>query len=224
MPRSAHNRAMPRPTLHEEAHILSAVSTLIAQGGPGAATMAAISKVSGAANGSLYHRFGSRDQLLGRLWLNKAAEFQNRFERALDEPDARRAGLEAALSLPRGVRLDLEGARIMLLHRRDDFLSDGWPPEMKAEASRLAAQVTRLLDQMAERLFGSRSEAAKRTTMFALLDIPFSAVHRHVAAGKAPPPELDALVATAYQAVVDGGIAGAASPARAGSRAAAAQP
>lgn len=196
---------MPRPSLHDEARILSAASALVAEGGPAAATIAAISKASGAGNGSIYHRFGSRDQLLGRLWLDKAAQFQDRFERALAGPDARLAGLEAALSLPRAVRADPEGARIMLLHRRDDFLSAGWPDEMKREAKRLAVQVTRVLDDAAVRLFGSRSADAKRATIFALLDIPFSAVHRYVANGKAPPKELDRLITTAYEAVVDAG-------------------
>ncbi len=198
--------AMPRPTLHEERHILSAASTLVAEKGPGAATMAAISAASGAANGSLYHRFGSRDRLLGRLWLNKAAEFQDRFERALDIADAREAGLEAALSLPRGVRQDPEGARIMLLYRREDFLSDGWPHEMSLEAERLAAQFQQLLDRSAERLFGVRTAAAKRVTAFALLDLPFSSVRRYVAAGKPPSVELERLITTAYHAIVDAGI------------------
>ncbi|MEO6897734.1 MAG: helix-turn-helix domain-containing protein [Caldimonas sp.] len=197
---------MPRPTLHEESAILSAASRLVAKGGPGAATMAAISKVSGAANGSLYHRFGSRDRLLGRLWLNKAAAFQDRFEQALQHADARQAGLEAALSMPRGVRKDPEGARIMLLHRQSDFLSEGWPDEMKDEAKRLASQVSYLLNEMADRLFGQRAEAARRVTAFALLDVPYSAVHRYVAAGKTPPQELDRLISTAYHAVVDAGV------------------
>jgi len=196
---------MPRPAIHDERSILAAASTLVAEGGPASATMAAISKVSGIGNGSLYHRFGSRDQILGRLWLDTATWFQDRFERSLEGSDARQAGLEAALSLPRGVRENLAGARIMLLHRRDDFLSDGWPADMKREAERLAAQVAHLLEQSSVRLFHSRSAAARRATVFALLDIPFSGVHRHVAAGKAPPQELDELIETAYHAVIDKG-------------------
>jgi len=94
----------------------------------------------------------------------------------------------------------------MLLHRRDDFLSGGWPSEMKDEAERLSDQVSRLLDKASHRLFGQRTAAAKRATVFALLDLPFSAVHRYVAEGRAPPSELDGLIATAYYAVVDKGV------------------
>ena len=77
---------------------------------------------------------------------------------------------------------------------------------MKDEAQRLADQVSRLLDKASQRLFGQRTAAAKRATVFALLDIPFSAVHRYVAEGRAPPPELDGLITTAYYAVVDKGV------------------
>ena len=197
---------MPRAPKYSEAAILTAASTLVANGGPQAATMAAIGQAVGAANGSLYHRFASRDALLGRLWLDKAAFFQDRWETAFAASDPRQAGLAAALSLPRTARADLEGARIMLLHRREDFLSDGWPSEMRVEARRLGEQVTAFLDQAAARLFGSRSAAAKRATVFAVLEIPLAATRRYVVAGKAPPIEIEPLITTAYNAVIEAGI------------------
>jgi len=72
----------------------------VAAGGPGAATIGAIGALLKAPSGSIYHRFASRDVLLGRLWLSKAAFFQNRFTEAFTNPDAAKAGLDAALSLP----------------------------------------------------------------------------------------------------------------------------
>jgi AcrR family transcriptional regulator len=194
---------MPRPAKHDERAILGAAATLVAARGPGAVTVGAIGHAIGAPSGSIYHRFRSRDALLGRLWLVKASFFQNAWARALDLPDAREAGLEAALSLPRVAREDFEGARIMLLHRREDFLSDGWPPEMKAEAARLGAQVVECRGLMTRRLFGRNTEAARQVTTFATLDLPFSAVRRYVGAGEPPPKRLDGLIARAYNAIVD---------------------
>ena len=194
---------MPRPVKHEEKDILGAASTLVATGGPGAATVGAIGHAIGAPSGSIYHRFRSRDALLGRLWLMKASCFQNAWARALDQADARQAGLNAALSLPRVAREDFEGARIMLLHRREDFLSEGWPPEMKAEAARLGAQVVECLGLMTRRLFGRNTAAARRATIFATLDLPFSAVRRYVATGEPPPKQLDTLIESAYTAIVN---------------------
>jgi AcrR family transcriptional regulator len=194
---------MPRPAKHDEIGILNAAASLVAARGPSAATITAIGHAMGAPSGSIYHRFRSRDELLGRLWLTKAQSFQNRWSQALENPDPRLAGLEAALSLPRAVREDLEGARIMLLHRREDFLERGWPAEMQREAQRLGQQVQDVLARTTRRLFGRNTASARQVTTFAVLDLPFSAVRRFVAAGEPPPPVIDDLIAKAYAAVID---------------------
>jgi AcrR family transcriptional regulator len=58
---------MPRPSRFSEAQILDATAAIVAAGGPGAATIGAIGNVLKAPSGSIYHRFASRDVLLGRL-------------------------------------------------------------------------------------------------------------------------------------------------------------
>ena len=197
---------MPRPAKHDEASILRAAAALVAAGGPGAATIGSIGHAIGAPNGSIYHRFRSRDELLGRLWLTKAAVFQDEWAAALDGADPVEAGLEAALSLPRVTRRDPEGARIMLLHRREDFESPTWSSELRAEAERLGRQVSERLGEATRRLFGRNTSSSHRITAFALLDLPYAAVRRHVAAHEAPPPVVDDLIAAAYHAVVKGRV------------------
>ena len=194
---------MPRPAKHDESRILNAAAAIAAKRGPKAATITAIGAAIGAPSGSIYQRFRTRDELLGRLWLSKARVFQDHFERALQHPDPRQAGLEAALSLPRTARVDFEGARIMLLHRREDFLSPGWPPEMKREAERLGKQVSGLLVHVTKRLFGKNTVASRQAAMFAVLDVPFAAVRRAIAAGEPPAEAIDRLITTAYFAIID---------------------
>jgi AcrR family transcriptional regulator len=193
---------MPRPARFSDSQILDATATLVASGGPGAATIGAIGAVLDAPSGSIYHRFPSRDVLLGRLWLSKAAFFQNRFVEALRDPDPWSAGREAALSLPRSVRADFAGARIMLLHRRDDFLSAAWPAGMSDEAVRLGQQVDGAINDITRRLFGRVARKTLRLLTFAILDVPFAAVHRHVANGAMPPGYVDGLIDSAYSALV----------------------
>jgi AcrR family transcriptional regulator len=194
---------VPRRPQFTETQILDATATLIARGGTSAATIGAIGALLDAPSGSIYHRFASRDVLLGRLWLSKATLFQNNFVAALANDDPIAAGLQAALSLPRTARTDFAGARIMLLHRREDFLGDGWPAEMQAEAQRLGQQVTDALNELTRRIFGRSSAATLATTRFAVLDIAFAAVHRHVAANEHPPAMVDQLIETACLAVIN---------------------
>lgn len=194
---------MPRTAKFTGARILDAASTLVARGGPGAATIGAIGHAIGAPSGSIYHRFGSRDELLGRLWLQKAAFFQNAFSVALALPDARHGAIEAALSVPRCARADFEGARILLLHRREDFLGNGWPAEMSREAERLGQQARTLIADSSVRLFGVNTKASRLRLSFALLDIPLGAVRRHLAHGRPPPREVDGLIARAVATILD---------------------
>jgi AcrR family transcriptional regulator len=193
---------MPRPSRFSEAQILDAAAAIVAAGGPGAATIGAIGNMLKAPSGSIYHRFASRDVLLGRLWLSKAAFFQNRFVAALADPDPAKAGLAAALSMPRAVRDDFAGARIMLLHRRDDFLDGDWPPDMAAEAIRLKNQVDHAINDIARRLFGRVSSEALQLANFAMVDVPLAAVRRHVAINEMPPRSVEDLIARTYAALI----------------------
>jgi AcrR family transcriptional regulator len=195
--------AVPRPAKFTHDTILNAASEIVAARGPGAVTMGEIAAKVGAPSGSLYHRFHSRDELLGRLWLQKATFFQNAFARALDEEDPRKAAVEAALSLPRTVRADFGGARIMLLHRREDFIGGGWPKPMQEEAARLGKQVHDVMGEFTSRLFGVNTKAARLMTSFAILDVPFAAVRRYVGANEVPPPQVDRLIAAAVNAILD---------------------
>jgi AcrR family transcriptional regulator len=193
---------MPRPAKHDESSILKATAAIVASRGPNAATITAIGHAIGAPSGPIYHRFQTRDELLGRLWLNKAA-----FSK-IDGGGAEQArcGVERhwlQLSLSRiASRGFLAGARIMLLHRREDFLSDTWPAEMQAEAQRLGEQVQDSLAQITRQLFGRNSAFGRQVATFAVLDIPFSAVRRFVAMGQLPPPAIDDLVTTAHKAII----------------------
>jgi len=193
---------MPRPSRYSEEQILDATATIVAAGGPGAATIGAIGHMLNAPSGSIYHRFASRDVLLGHLWLRKARFFQNRFVAALADRDPAKAALAAALSMPRAVRDDFAGARIMLLHRRDDFLDGDWPPNMAAEAIRLKGQVDQAINDIARRLFGRVDPEALQLTTFAMIDVPLAAVRRHVEKNEMPPRSVEDLIARTYAALI----------------------
>ena len=69
---------MAPPRKHETDVILDAARALVLEGGPRAASVAAIAKSSGAPAGTLYHRFGNRDGILTAAWLRALERFQSR--------------------------------------------------------------------------------------------------------------------------------------------------
>jgi AcrR family transcriptional regulator len=118
---------MAPPRKHETDVILDAARALVLEGGPRAASVAAIAKSSGAPAGTLYHRFGNRDGILTAAWLRALDRFQSR-AMAASEPNPADSPAEtavamavAAISFARELPQD---ARLLLTIRPGDLLDE----------------------------------------------------------------------------------------------------
>src|SRR5260370_4919979 len=100
--------------LFDHADFLAAARDLAVEHGPSAVTVASLTERLEAPTGSFYHRFPSRDVLLGGLWLKTILAYQEGFVAAIAAGD----GLAAALHTPRSVPAELDGAVLLLLLRR----------------------------------------------------------------------------------------------------------
>src|ERR1700704_1859738 len=110
---------------HED--FLGAALAIIADQGVAGVTVASVSERLGSPTGSFYHRFASRDVLLGSLWLRAVLAFQTGIGAALAAGD----GLRAALHTPAWARKHPDQACLLLLHDRKDFLRGEWPIELR---------------------------------------------------------------------------------------------
>ena len=189
---------MARPARFSDSDLLDAAAEVAAANGPAATTISAIAEAAGAPTGSLYHRFPSRDVLLGTLWLDLIGQFQARWIAALDADDIE----AAALHTPNWVRAHPREARLLLLYRREDFLAGAWPSALADRAEHVNDRAAAALRAFAARSLGDEKPATLRRARFALVEIPYAAVRACVAAGQRPPPDLDALVLTASRAVL----------------------
>jgi AcrR family transcriptional regulator len=185
-----------------EAQILAATGRLIATNGPDGATIGAVARAVGAPTGSIYHRFASRDVLLGEVWLQAAAAFQAAFFERLAASPPQHAGLAAALYMAQRVREHPREARLLLLHRREDFIDRGWPPTLRRRAQQLGRQVEAEIRAFSRRLCGRDDARTVRIVTYAVLEAPLAAVRRHVAANESPPPHLDVLIRVTFEAVI----------------------
>src|SRR5712675_3450454 len=111
----------------DNAGFLAAARALACERGPGAVTVDSVTQRLKAPKGSFYHRFASRDLLLGELWLKTVLAYQEGFVAAIDAGD----GLAAALHTPRWVRANLDDACLLLLYSRHDFVQGEWPKALK---------------------------------------------------------------------------------------------
>ena len=193
---------MPRAAKFDEEQILTAAGRIIAADGPSGASIWAIARAVGAPTGSIYHRFDSRDVLLAKVWLRAAGAFQSAFFERLAGSPPRTAGLSAALYMAERVRLHPQEARLLLHHRRDDFVDRGWPAVMRRQAAELAQQVETGLAGFSRRLCGRADARTVRVVTYAVVEAPFAAVRRCVEAHESPPPYVDALIRATYSAAL----------------------
>ncbi|HSS09279.1 MAG TPA: TetR/AcrR family transcriptional regulator [Acidimicrobiales bacterium] len=184
---------MGRPPKFDQEKILDVTARIVAEEGPGQATVATIAKRLGAPSGSIYHRFESKDLLLARLWLRTVRRAQEGFLAALAIEDVDRAAREAALHIPRWSRQHLPEATVLLLYRRED-LADHWPAELGDEISELNQGLEQAVRDFTKRRFGRVTPGRLQRVAFALIDVPYGGSRRYLLAGRPPPLSLDDLV------------------------------
>jgi AcrR family transcriptional regulator len=190
-----------RPAKFDSEQILDTTARIVAEAGPGQATVAAIAQRLGAPSGSIYHRFESRDLLLARLWVRTVRRAQEGFVAALRLPDLEQAALEAALHIPRWSRQHLPEATVLLLYRRED-LADRWPEALGAEVAELNKGVDAAVRDFTRRWSGRLTPASLQTVAFALVDMPYGASRRYLLAGKPPPLAVDELIVRTCRCVL----------------------
>jgi AcrR family transcriptional regulator len=194
---------MPRPQLHTTDAMLDAALDLLLRAGSWSATMEAIAEASGAPTGSLYHRFGSRDELIARLWVRAVQRSQASFIAALEPDDAREAALAAALSIPDFCDEHPADAQLLVAFRREDLIRSVPDGRLAEELAQLNEPVGRAVIDLARRLYGRRTRATVERTILAVFDLPYGAVRRHLIAGDPLPTNLRSDLALAVTAVLD---------------------
>jgi len=195
---------MGRP-IFDNAGFLAAARALACERGPAAVTVDSITQRLKAPKGSFYHRFASRDALLGELWLSTVLAYQEGFVAAVEAGD----GLAAALHTPQWARQHVDDACLLLLYSRHDFVQGDWPAPLKRGVRDQAQRFESCLKSFARRAFGRAGPKQIRTAAFALAEVPIAAVKPHLRRREPPPPLVDELITKTYRAIVGGGTMGA---------------
>ena len=189
---------MGRPHF-DNADFLATARTLAAELGPSGVTVHLVTQRLKAPKGSFYHRFDSRDALLGELWLKTVLAYQEGFVLAIEAGD----GLAAALHTPAWARLHLDDARLLLLYSHQDFVQGDWPAGLKRGVRDQARLFESCLTRFARQAFGRTGPTQLRRAAFVLADVPVAAIKTYLKQRKPPPPLVDELISKTYHAIVD---------------------
>ncbi|MCA9516535.1 MAG: TetR/AcrR family transcriptional regulator [Myxococcales bacterium] len=193
---------MPRPARYDTDTILDAALAEFDAVGARGLSVAGVARALGAPSGSLYHRFPSRDALIGTLWLRAAEGFQAGYlQRLAADRPAIDCAVDGALHVLRWSRARPVEARLLVVYRWQDLVAPEWPEEIATRARATAAALDEGLRGIAARLLPEDPEALLRVR-WALTSIPYSAVRPGLADGRPIPPALDAMVERAVRAVL----------------------
>lgn len=169
---------MAPPRKHETDVILDAARALVLNGGPRAASVAAIATTSGAPAGTLYHRFGNRDGILTAAWLRALGRFQAR-ALAVDAATAADTAVAMAVSAVSFARELPEDARLLLTIRPGDLLDDEPDAAFRETLAAMNAPLTERLAVLARQLYGNARPRSVDAVARAVADLPYAVVRRH---------------------------------------------
>lgn len=197
---------MGRPQLYPSDAILDGARAIVVEQGVRAATIGAIAKASHAPTGSIYHRFGSLQELLAQLWIRAVRGSQEASVLSVTETDPLEAVVAGALGTYDFCARQPDDARLLSLFRREDFLAADLPAELHAEIERINDSALAAAREVARRLFGRASRAGVDIVLAAAVDLPYGLARPYLAAGRKPPAGRRERVPAAVRAMLTDGL------------------
>jgi AcrR family transcriptional regulator len=195
---------MARSELHPESAILDGARRVVVEAGPRAATIASIAAASGAPSGSIYHRFGSVEELLARLWLRAVRRSQQAVLSAVAAEDPCEQAVNFALATYDFCLAEPEDARLLSAFGPAHFTAVTLPQALSEEIAHVNDAIQGPMRDLARRLCGRASREAVDAILLAVVDLPYGAARHHAEAGTTPPPGRRERLADAVRAAVAG--------------------
>lgn len=190
---------MPRPSRFTTDDVLDAALRAVVENGRDA-TISMIADSMGGPVGSIYHRFGSREEILVRLWLRCIRRFQAGFIRAAEEQDDTfEALLACAVSIPRFCAEHPDEAVGLSLYRQELLLATLPSGALRDEVAELNIGVIDLMTRLARRQYPDAQDAVERVDL-AIRVIPYGIVRGLL--GRPIPALIEPAVIAAAKAVL----------------------
>lgn len=167
---------MARPRSHDLDTLLDHARTLWVEAGAAGLTIRGLSARSGVSNGAIYNAFGSRDNLLARVWAREAEAFlafqREVVEQAAAEGTAQDAVLAAALAPASYARTNEEAARLLLAVPVGGVADADLGSAERSLIERPRRLLWDLIVELSERLWGRSDRPATTLITYCLVDLP----------------------------------------------------
>lgn len=188
---------MARPSKHDIESLLDAAAHAYLERGH-AVTIADVSRTAGAPTGSIYHRFGSREELLVTLWLRSIRRFHVGFGKACALSDPREAVVAAARHIPVYCRENPVDAYAMTLFRQPHVVAEG-PPALREQAATINDEIDAITEELGRRRYGEFTDRRRDLLRTATRLSPYGLVRPYV--GGEIPTWLEEATAASTEAI-----------------------
>ncbi|MEU4710110.1 helix-turn-helix domain-containing protein [Nocardia salmonicida] len=199
---------MPRPRIHDLDRLMDAAEQLAVDSGPAAVTVRALSEATSVSNGTIYHAFGSRAGLMGRVWLRAAQRFLTLQREAVDRATAAGSSHEdaveavvAAADTPAEflVQHPVSGRFLLTVPRRELLGSSEIPDDIAEELRRLDQTLGELFVGLSRSVFDRGDRVAVAVIRDCVVELPTALLLR---GRREPDPDVRQRLAAAVRAVL----------------------
>ncbi len=153
--------------------ILTAMAEEVTNAGLGGASVSGVAARLGAPSGSIYHRFPTRQHLLGSLWVRTVRSFHDSIERTLDRPTDPDLAGRVVNSVFGWIEHDPVGAALLLRFRTEDLIDNDWPTEIRVDIATENQRLADMINHVAE-----VRRINPLDVVLALVDFPSAAARR----------------------------------------------
>lgn len=199
---------MARRRLHTLDDLLDVAEQIVTTGDPSGLTLRGLGTAAGASNGTIYHAFSSKDELLARLWLRSSSRLgelmsEARSGTASGADEGADVVVAVALALVEFVHRFPMSARLFFAQRRDQLFSADLPPDLEAELAAVQRQFVDLLIALARGVWGRGDRHAVDAIAVCVVDFPGGILRRALLENRVIDQTTSARIEAAVRAVLD---------------------
>ncbi len=202
---------MPRPRTHDLDSLLDVAEQIAGAAGPAGLTLRRLATEAGVSNGSIYHAFSSKEELLARVWARAArllltlqnAEVEAALtNRVTNEASATEAVVAVAVA-PVDFAIDHPAAaRLFFMQRRDQLVAQNLLASVADELEAIQTDFTRLLIRLAQARWTRHDRIAVEAIAACVVDLPGGLMHRNLLTGARVDSQTKAQIEAACRAIL----------------------
>jgi AcrR family transcriptional regulator len=167
---------VPRPRIHDLDVVLDHAEALAVAAGVPAVTIRAVAAASGMSNGAIYHSFGSRAELVARMWIRAARRFLDVQNELVDAALADGSGNDAAVRAAEAPAEFAErypaSSRLVSMLRHDEVLAAELPDSVAAEVRAQHRGLVAVMRRLSAHLWHREDRRAVEVITACIVDLP----------------------------------------------------